>query len=115
MGDLNLMGNDEHPYVELRAGVRYVGGLRIPVESLVWLWRDGHSAEAIREAYPTLRLAEVSGALAYYLDHQDEVDEELAAGRAQFAVQRAAEAADPTRYTALRQRFAAARSQATAS
>jgi uncharacterized protein (DUF433 family) len=110
------MDNDEHPYVELRAGVRYVRGSRVPVESLIWLWRDGQSAEAIHEAYPTLRLAEVYGALAYYLDHQNDVDQELAAGRAQFDAQRlAAEAADPARYATLRQRFAAARAQQSAS
>lgn len=111
-----MSSGEEHPYVELREGVRYVRSSRVPLASLVWLWRDGQSAEAIREAYPTLRLAEVYGALAYYLDHQAEVDQELAEGLAQFDAQRAAaEAADPARYAALRQRFAAARSQETAS
>ena len=110
------MNNGNDPYVEPRAGVRYVRGSRVPVESLIWLWRDGQSAEAIREAYPTLRLAEVYGALAYYLDHQAEVDQEMADGVAQFDAQRAAaEAADPGRYAALRQRFAAARAQSSAS
>lgn len=110
------MGEHEHPYVELRAGMHYVRGSRVPLESLIWLWRDGQSAETIREAYPTLQLAEVYGALAYYLDHQAEVDAELAAGLAQFEAQRAAaEAADPARYATLRQRFAAARAQQSAS
>lgn len=108
------MSEQEHPYVELRAGVRYLRGSRVPLESLIWLWRDGESAEAIREAYPALRLAEVYGALAYYLDHQTEVDHDLAEGLAQFEAQRAAaEAADPARYATLRQRFAAARDQLT--
>ncbi|HEY7982738.1 MAG TPA: hypothetical protein VID73_01135, partial [Ktedonobacterales bacterium] len=70
----------------------------------------GQSAETIREAYPTLRLAEVYGAIAYYLDHQAEVDQELAAGQARFdALRAAAESRDPARYAALRQRMAAAR------
>jgi uncharacterized protein (DUF433 family) len=111
-----LMNNAHDPYVELREGVRYVRGARVPLESLVWLWRDGQSAEEIREAYPTLRLAEVYGALAFYLDHQAEVDQELTEGLARFEVQRAAaDAADPARYAALRQRFAAARAQQSAS
>ena len=110
------MNTGEHPYVESREGVRYVRGSRVSLESLVWLWRDGQSAESIREAYPTLRLAEVYGALAYYLDHQATIDQELAEGLAQFEAQRsAAEAADPARYAALRQRFAAVRAQQTAS
>jgi uncharacterized protein (DUF433 family) len=110
------MNTSDHPYVEVRQHVRYVRGSRIPLESLIWLWHDGQSAEAIREAYPSLRLAEVYGALAYYLDHVDEVDQELAAGHAQFEAQRtAAAAADPARYAALRQRFAASRAQQSAS
>lgn len=110
------MRNGNDPYVELRDGVRYARGSRIAIESLIWLWRDGQSAEAIREAYPTLRLAEVYGVLAYYLDHQAEVDQDMAAGLSEFTAQRAAaEASDPARYTTLRQRFAAARAQQSAS
>ena len=110
------MNSGDDLYVEMREGVRYVRGSRVPLESLVWLWRDGQSAEAIREAYPTLRLAEVYGAIAYYLDHQAAVDQELAEGLAQFDAQRAAsEAADPARYATLHQRFAAARAHQSAS
>lgn len=110
------MIDSEHLYVELRQGVRYVRGSRVPVESLVWLWHDGQSAEAIHEAYPTLRLADVYGVLAYYLDHQVEVDQEMAEAHAQFDAQRAAaRAADPERYARMRQRFEAARSQQSAS
>jgi uncharacterized protein (DUF433 family) len=102
-------------YVEERAGVHYVRSSRMPIESLIWLWREGQSAEAIREAYPTLRLAEVYGALAYYLDHQADMDRELAAGQVRFEAQRAAAfAADPERYGLLRQRLAAARAQGSA-
>ena len=101
---------EEHPYVELHDEWPYVRGTRVPLESLVWLWRDGQSAEEIRSAYATLTLADVYGAIAYYLDHQATVDRQLAEGMAQFEAQRAAaEAADPDRYAALRQRFAAAR------
>lgn len=110
------MSVGDESYVELRENVRYVRGSRVPLESLIWLWRDGQSAEAIHEAYPTLRLAEVYGALAWYLDHQQMVDQELAEGLAQFeALHSAAEAADPARYAALRQRFAAARAHQSAS
>lgn len=106
----------DNTYIEVREGLHIVRGSRVPLESLVWLWRDGQSAEAIRDAYPTLRLAEVYGALAYYLDHQAEIDQELEEGLTLFEEQRvAAESATPTRYAALRQRFAAARNQRTAS
>jgi uncharacterized protein (DUF433 family) len=43
-----------------------------------YLWR-GWSAEEIVRQYPHLTLGEIHGALTYYFDHRDEVDDELAA------------------------------------
>ena len=43
-----------------------------------YLWR-GWSAEEIVRQYPHLTLAEVHAALAYYHDHRDEIESELAA------------------------------------
>ena len=100
------------PYIEDRNGILYVRGSRVPLESLAWLWREGHDAEAIQDAYSTLTLAEVYGAIAYYLDHRNEVDKQLAASEATFNAQRAAaEAADPTHYTHLREQFSVARAR----
>ena len=42
------------PYLEERGGGLYVRGSRVPLESLVWPWRDGHSAEEIQDSYPTV-------------------------------------------------------------
>ncbi|MGH2485380.1 MAG: DUF433 domain-containing protein [Ktedonobacterales bacterium] len=99
-------------YVEERGGVTYVRGSRVPLESLVVPWREGHSAEDIREAYSTLTLAEVYGAVAFYLDHQTLIDQQIAAGVTRFEAQRqAAEAAEPARYAALRQRLVEARAR----
>lgn len=58
-----MSDSDQNEYIERRDGMRYVRGSQAPLESLVWLWRDGASAETIHEAYPTLRLAEVYGAI----------------------------------------------------
>ena len=41
-----------------------------------YLWR-GWSAEEIVRQYAHLTLAEVHAALAYYFDHQEEIEEEL--------------------------------------
>lgn len=93
-------------YIEERAGVLYVQGTRVPLESLVWPWREGHSAEEIREGYSTLTLAQVYGAIAYYLDHQDVVDRMLADSAAQFDAQRhAAQTNESRRYGELSQLF----------
>ncbi len=61
---------DEH--VVLR-----VGGSRVMLDSIVAAYQQGHSAETIQQQYPALSLAEVYGAIAYYLRHRDDVDHYL--------------------------------------
>jgi uncharacterized protein (DUF433 family) len=67
-------------------GVAYVGETRVTLDTIVWCFNDGRSAEGIVSQYPTLRLGDVYGAIHYYIDHKAEVDAYLA--------QRAQEAAD---------------------
>lgn len=68
----------EHPYVEYRDGVYRVAGTRVSLDSLVYRWREGLSPETIqRECFSTLTLAQVFGALAFYLDNQQRIDEYL--------------------------------------
>jgi uncharacterized protein (DUF433 family) len=57
---------DEH-------GVMRVGNTQVMLEGVVYPFEQGESAESIRRAYSSLSLAEVYGAIAYYLDHKDEV------------------------------------------
>lgn len=68
----------DHPYVEYHHGGYWVAGTRISLDSIVYRWREGLSAETIQsECFETLDLSQVFGALAYYLDHQEEIDEYL--------------------------------------
>lgn len=68
--------NLNNPYIEYRDGVYWIAGKRVSLDSVVYRWREGLSPETIQgECFPVLTLAEVFGALAFYLDHQDEVDE----------------------------------------
>jgi uncharacterized protein (DUF433 family) len=68
----------EHPYVDYHDGGYWVAGTRVSLDSIVYRWREGLSPETIqRECFTTLTLAQVFGALAYYLDHQAEIDEYL--------------------------------------
>lgn len=65
-------------YVEVRDGVYRVAGTRVSLDSIVYAWRRGTPAEMIqRECFSTLTLAQVFGALAYYLDHQSQVNDYL--------------------------------------
>lgn len=58
-------------------GVRRVGQTRVSLDSVVYAFRDGRSAEDIRDSYRTLTLEEVYGAIAYYLANTAEVDDYL--------------------------------------
>jgi uncharacterized protein (DUF433 family) len=61
-------------YIEQRDGGSYIRRTRVPLDSIVHEFRNGVSAESIRQAFPTLTLEEVYGAIALYLGHQAEVD-----------------------------------------
>ena len=68
-------------YVYKVEGVYRVGGTRVSLDSLVYLFREGVSAESMVESYPALNLEQVHGALAFYLANQAEVDAYLAEGQ----------------------------------
>jgi uncharacterized protein (DUF433 family) len=60
-------------------GVPHIAGHRIAVSHLVvWIVYQGETPEAIAEEF-SLTLAEVHAALAYYYDHQQALDEQIAA------------------------------------
>ena len=67
-------------YVKKTEGVYYVGETRVSLDSLVYLFREGMSAESMVESYPALNLEVVHGALAVYLANENEIDAYLAEG-----------------------------------
>lgn len=68
-------------------GVYRIGESRVSLDSLVYLFREGMSAESRVESYPSLSLEQVHGALAFYLSHQREADTYLAEGERLAAVE----------------------------
>ena len=68
-------------YVRTVEGAYRVGDTRVSLDSLVYLFREGMSAESMVESYPALTLEQVHGALAFYLANQSEVDTYLADGQ----------------------------------
>jgi uncharacterized protein (DUF433 family) len=72
-------------HIEQREGVYYVPGTRVSLDSLVYAFREGSSPENIREDFDGLTLADVYGAIAFYLHHQTEVDAYLLQRREQWA------------------------------
>ena len=86
-------------------GTIRVDPTRMPIDTLVLLFNAGVSAEEMVLQFPGLALATVYAALAYYLDHRQEMDAYMAKRQAQAdELRRELEAADPGRAT-LRQRL----------
>lgn len=51
-----------------------VGGTRVTLDTVVSVFRQGHSAEEIVRRYPVLAVADVYSVIGYYLRHTAEVD-----------------------------------------
>ena len=68
-------------YVTNVAGAYMVTNTRVSLDSLIYLFREGMSAESMVESYPAVTLEQVHGALAYYLGNQKEIDEYLTQGQ----------------------------------
>ena len=64
-------------YIEQRHGGYYVAGTRISLDSVVYSFNEGQSPEAIQEDFPSLKRAQIYGAIAFYLDHQAEIGKYL--------------------------------------
>ncbi len=93
-------------YVAATESGYYVAGSRVSLDSIVYAFLGGQTAEAIAQAFPVLTLEQVYGAVTFYLAHRQEVDVYLAGQREDFEAKRAAAvAADPMFY----QKLAAAR------
>jgi uncharacterized protein (DUF433 family) len=66
----NYVHADEH-------GVLRVCATPVSLDSVVYSFQQGHSAETIRDQYPALSLEEVYGAIAFYLANREEVHQYL--------------------------------------
>lgn len=65
----------ERSYVEHEDTGYRIAGTRVSLESVVYAFREGWSAETIAgECFPTLTLEQVYGAIAYYLAHRSDID-----------------------------------------
>jgi uncharacterized protein (DUF433 family) len=71
-------------HIEEHEGVYYIHATRISLDSIVYAFREGCSPESIREDFDGLTLAQVYGAIAFYLDHQAQVDAYLAQRKQQW-------------------------------
>jgi uncharacterized protein (DUF433 family) len=93
-------------------GAVRVGQSRVTLDVLLQYWRLGMRPEEIARGLDTLTLADVHGALAYYLRHQAEIDEYLRRREEEAdALRRQIEAANAPRLAPLKKRLDALRAQ----
>ena len=79
-------------------GVIRVGNSQVLLDIVVQEYNNGAEPEAIAHGFPTLNLADVYGAIAYYLRHRNEIDEHLQARRREAeTLRREIEAHQPSR------------------
>ena len=71
-------------YVILQEGAYRVGGTRVSLDSVVYGFQSGESAECIQQSFPALTLEQVYGAIAYYLANQQSIDQYLIEGEKEF-------------------------------
>jgi len=70
-----------YPYitssVEIAHGAPIIDGTRITVRTIAGYYQMGMDVDEILATLPHLFPAQVHSALAYYFDHQDEIDADL--------------------------------------
>src|SRR5438552_9841720 len=89
-------------YVERLDGHYTVARTRVSLDSIVYAFVSGQSAESIAQAFPVLTLEQVYGAITFYLAHREELDRYLETRRHDFETMRdAARDADPMFYQKL--------------
>lgn len=95
-------------YVDRRDDAYWIAGTRVSLDSIVYAFRDGQTPEGISQAFPSLSLEQVYGAVAFYLANRTKVDAYLEQGEAEYqAFREATREADPP----FHRKLAAARKQ----
>jgi uncharacterized protein (DUF433 family) len=74
----------EPSYVEQQEGIYRVAGTRVSLDSIVYAFLDGHTAESIQQSFPLLTLEQVYGAITYYLAHREAIEAYLQEQEAAF-------------------------------
>jgi len=74
---LLVVASDPVPLTTDTDGVVRVGTTRVTLDTLVYAFCEGATAEEIVQQYPTLKLGDVYSVLGYYLKRTSEIDSYL--------------------------------------
>lgn len=92
------VGGTAYPHIGRKAnGAPVIDGTRITVAHVALDHRAGRTAEQMIADYPSLSLGQVYSALAYYYDHQDEIDRYVEERDRSIAEMRATQGQTPQR------------------
>ncbi|MDQ3180155.1 MAG: DUF433 domain-containing protein [Acidobacteriota bacterium] len=69
---------------KLENGAYRIVDTRVSLDSVVYCFQRGDLPETIARKFPALNLAQVYGAIAFYLSNQTEIDEYLRQGEIEF-------------------------------
>lgn len=61
--------------MERREAGFYIAGSRVPIDRIVWEYRNGEDSEAIQSHFPTLSFDQVNSAITFYLTNKNEVEQ----------------------------------------
>lgn len=68
------------PYIEERNGGLYAAGTGVSLDSIVIRFQQGASPQKIVQSFPTLKLSQVYGVIAYYLENETTIRDYVAEG-----------------------------------
>jgi uncharacterized protein (DUF433 family) len=68
----------ESPYISQEDGALRIAGTRVGLATVVACYQGGESPEKIAEEFPTVSLAQVYGAIAYYLENKKLIEDFIA-------------------------------------
>lgn len=84
---------------KLENGAYRVADTRVSLDSIVYSYKRGNLPETIQRQFSSLTLAQVYGAIAFYLSNQAEIDEYLRQGELEYEEMRQTQReADPKFY-----------------
>ena len=99
-----LTFNQTAPLHQDESGTVRLTGSRVTIDTLVAAFKKGATAEQIQDSFTSLSLRQIYGAIAYYLDHLDDVEVYLKDRRADAEVIRQQIESQP-KYTEFRERI----------
>ena len=68
------ISSDPAPLVADENGVVRIRGSRVRLDTVIYAFNQGATAEEILQQYPSLALSEIYATIGYYLQHRDSVD-----------------------------------------